>query len=66
MVGDCARVVAAKAHVGPNHAGDGRVPARRHLYIASGRLGARISRRSERTGGLHFESYRPGDSRGFW
>ena len=66
MVGDCARVVAARVHVGPNHAGDSRVPACRYLYIASGRLGARINRRSERTGGLRFESYRPGGDRGFW
>ena len=60
MAGDCARVVAARVHVGPNHAGDSRVPACRHLSIASGGLGARINRRSERAGGLRFESYRPG------
>ncbi len=31
MVGGGARVVAARVHVGPNHAGDSRVPACRHL-----------------------------------
>ena len=60
MVDGGARVVAARVHVGANHAGDSRVPACHHLYIASGCLGAHINRRSERTGGLHFESYRPG------
>lgn len=55
MVGDCARVVAAGVHAGPNYAGDSHI-APRHPYIASGRLGARINRRSERTRWLHFES----------
>ncbi len=55
MVGGGARVVAARVHVGPNHAGDSRVPAC-HWLIAIGRLGACINRRSERAGGLHFES----------
>jgi hypothetical protein len=60
MAADCVRVVAARVHIGPNHAGDSRVSAPRHFYIASSRLGAYIDRRSKRTGGLRFESYRPG------
>lgn len=51
-----ARVGVARVHVGPNHAGDGGVPACHHLYIARRLLGACINRRSERAGGLHFES----------
>jgi len=66
MVGGGARVVAARLHVGANHARDRRVTACRYLYIASGCLGALINRRSERTSGLRFESYRPGGDRGFW
>ena len=50
-----ARVGVARIHVGPNHARDSGVPAW-HVYIARGRLGACINRRSERAGGLHFES----------
>lgn len=53
MVGGGDRVVAARVRVGPKHAGDSGVPACRFLYIA---LGACINRRSERAGGLHFES----------
>jgi len=53
MVGDCAPVVAARVHVGPNHAGDSRV-------------GARINRGSRRTGWLRFEFYRSSDGGGFW
>ncbi len=37
MVGDCARVVVVQGSVGPNHAGDSRFPACRHLYIAGAR-----------------------------
>jgi hypothetical protein len=57
MFGGGARVVAANGYVGPNHAWDSRVPASGPIYIASGHLGAHINRRSERAGGLRFESY---------
>jgi hypothetical protein len=66
MVGGSARVVAGWVHVGPNHAGYSRLPACHQHYIASGRIGAHVAGRSERTGGLRFESYGPGGGRGFW
>ena len=56
MVGGGDRRVATRVHVGPNHAGDSSVSACPHHYIAHGFLGACINRRSERAGGLHFES----------
>jgi hypothetical protein len=55
MVGSGARFVAAGVHVGPNPPGHSGIPARDHLYFASGRVGASINRRSERAGGLHFK-----------
>lgn len=56
MAGGGARVVAVGVHVCPNHAGDSGISVCRHLNIAHGRLGACINRRSERAGGLYFES----------